>query len=84
MGRLHRRNQDGIALITVILSTSVLLLLVMACSTYAIGSLHLSRHDQDWNASLAAAEAGVDDYLYRLHNDESFVNCAALARIAAS
>jgi hypothetical protein len=41
-------------------------LLMVAALGYAVQSEPSARRDQDWNAALAAAQAGVDDYLYRL------------------
>ena len=32
----------------------------------------VSRRDQDWNAALAAAEAGLDDYLFRLNENDQY------------
>lgn len=67
-----RRNDQGLALPVVIIITVVLTLLVGATTTAAVNSLDLSRHDQDWNAALAAAEAGIDDYLHRLNVNREY------------
>jgi hypothetical protein len=67
-----RRGEDGIAMITVMMIGMVMTLLLVASLSYAIASQPLSRHDQDWNAALAAAQAGVDDYVYRLQQDEFY------------
>ena len=64
-----RKNQEGIALITAVLLGIVAILLSVALLTYANGSQPLARNTQDWNASFSAAEAGVDDFLYRLTRD---------------
>ena len=32
----------------------------------------ISRRDQDWNAALTAAEAGLDDYMYRLNQNDQY------------
>ena len=69
--RLHR-DQGGVAMITVMLLVVVLTLLMVAAVSYAVGSQPLSRRDQDWNAALAAAQAGVDDYLYRLQQNDTY------------
>ncbi len=77
-GRLERggfercRDERGFALITVMLATTVLTLLATAIVAYGVGSQSISRHDQDWNGALAAAEAGVDDYLFRLNENSSY------------
>lgn len=69
---IRRNDEDGIALVTVLLVTMVLLLAVAGSMAYAIGSLPLSKHDQDWNAALAAAEAGIDDYIFRLNENDQY------------
>jgi hypothetical protein len=72
MVRLKLRGEEGVALVTVLLITVVLLVLVGGTMAYGLGSLNLSRRDQDWNAALAAAEAGIDDYLYRLNTNDQY------------
>ena len=59
-------------LVTVLLVTFVLLILVAGTIAYAVGSQPLSRRDQDWNAALSSAEAGLDDYLYRLNQNDQY------------
>ena len=63
-----RHEERGFVMVTVLLVTFVLLLATTAILDRAVGSQFVSRHDQDWNAALAAAEAGIDDYLYRTNN----------------
>jgi hypothetical protein len=70
-------SQEGVAMITVMLIVVVLSLLMVATLDYAMQSEPLSRRDQDWNAALAAAQAGVDDYLYRLQQDDEYVQYSA-------
>ncbi|HTG47091.1 MAG TPA: pilus assembly PilX N-terminal domain-containing protein [Actinomycetota bacterium] len=70
--RVRRDGEEGVALITVLLVTFVLLILVASTMAYAIGSMPISRRDQDWNAALTAAEAGLDDYLYRLNQNDQY------------
>ena len=48
------------------------MLLSIAVVGYGVGSQDLSRHDQNWNAALAAAEGGVDDYLFRLNENTNY------------
>ena len=48
------------------------MLAVAGSMAYAIGSQPLSRHDQDWNAALAAAEGGIDDYIFRLNENDQY------------
>jgi hypothetical protein len=69
---LGPRSEDGIALITVILVGSVMLALVVTTLSYGVSSERLARHDQDWQASLSAAEAGIDDYVTRMNNNSTY------------
>jgi hypothetical protein len=69
---MSRRDQDGVALIVVVISMMVLSLLTAAVVSYATGSEKISRHDQDWNAALSAAEAGIDDYIFRLNDNDIY------------
>jgi len=59
-------------MITVMLLGMVLTLVLVAAMGYAVSSQPLARRDQDWNAALAAAQAGVDDYRYRLQQDDTY------------
>ena len=70
--RTLHRDERGIALVTVIIISVVLMTLVAASTGFALTSLNSSRRDQDWNAALPAAEAGIDDYLYRLSRDANY------------
>ena len=71
---LRRRftDEEGIVMVTVLMVTFVLLLLVAGTMAYAVGSQPISRRDQDWNAALSAADAGLDDYLYRLNQNDQY------------
>ena len=66
--RLLRRASDCIALIT----TQLHMLEHMSPVDYAVGSQNISRHDQNWNGALAAAEAGIDDYIFRLGENGNY------------
>ncbi|MEO8323741.1 MAG: pilus assembly PilX N-terminal domain-containing protein [Actinomycetota bacterium] len=72
MKRTLHGDERGIALVTVIIISVILMTLVAASTGFALTSLNSSRRDQDWNAALPAAEAGIDDYLYRLSRDSSY------------
>ena len=69
---VRQRGEDGFALAAVMVSTTVLALLAAAVVSYGVGSQSISRHDQDWNAALSAAEAGVDDYIFRLNENGNY------------
>jgi Tfp pilus assembly protein PilX len=70
--RFRNRDEAGIAMIMVMASITVLSLLVTAALGYALQAQPQARHDQDWNAALAAAQAGVDDYVARLNQNDSY------------
>jgi hypothetical protein len=67
-----RRDEGGFVLVVVVLSLTFLLMLVTSVLSYSIGSQNISRYDQNWNAALSAAEAGVDDYIFHLNQDGSY------------
>lgn len=70
---MQRRDaEDGYALITVIGLMGVLTIIAVVALTYVMNATPQARQHQDWNASLAAAEAGVDDYLARLNRDQFY------------
>jgi type II secretory pathway pseudopilin PulG len=71
MARLHQSEQ-GVALITVIGVISVLAILSTGLLSYGLSSMRQARHDQDWNAALAAAQAGIDDFLFRVNRDSAY------------
>jgi hypothetical protein len=70
--RALSRRDEGVAMITVVLVSMVLTTLVVSTVGYSVISQNLSRRDQDSNAALAAAQAGVDDYMYRLQQNDNF------------
>lgn len=71
---IDRRSsgEQGFALVTVILALTALMALSAAAVSYGVGSQTLSRRDQNWNASLAAAEAGIDDFVFRLNENSNY------------
>lgn len=72
MLRLRKDAEDGVVLVTVLLLTMIMLIIVAGTLSYAIGSQPLSRRDQDYSAALSAAEAGLDDYLFRLNENDQY------------
>ncbi len=69
---MHRRDEDGFALITVFIALTILIALVATVVTFASESRDVSKHDQNWNAALNSAEAGVDDYLFHLNENSNY------------
>jgi Tfp pilus assembly protein PilX len=80
VNRLARRvtlrregSDDGSALVMTIIIGMVLLTLVATATLVAVSGTRKSSHDADWNAAIAAAYAGVEDYKSRLSNDNTYV-----------
>lgn len=74
--RLHSRLQQpgdaGFAMLTVLLAMVILTLLGSVLIANGIASLPQARHEQDFNAAIGAAEAGVDDYIARLNQNYNY------------
>src|SRR5690625_2811302 len=70
--RIPTGEDRGVSLVTVIALGFVLALLATAAITYSTGSMRFSRHTQDWNAALAAAYAGAEEFQSRLTEDPSY------------
>jgi len=66
------RGEQGAALVMVLLALMAMLILSLAAVEYGVGSETVSRRDQDWNASLSAAEAGLDDFVFRLNENANY------------
>ena len=71
------RDEEGMALITVILALTVLLILAVAAIDYGLGSQRVSKRDQDWQSSLSAAEAGLDNYQFHLNENTNYTAYSA-------
>lgn len=72
LARRMRRDDQGFALPTVFMLSIVMLILATTALTVAASGMIKTRTDQDWNAALAAAYAGVADYQARLSNDINY------------
>ncbi len=66
------RDEAGVAMIIAITVVMLMTMIPLVVFTQAIQQLPLARHDQDHEAALAAAEAGVDDYLGRLATNGNY------------
>jgi Tfp pilus assembly protein PilX len=72
MNRLRRSDDSGYVLAVVIGLGLVMLLMVATTLTMTTSGEQKSNTDADWNAALAAAYAGVEDYMSRVENDSSY------------
>ena len=76
------RPDGGIAMIMVMGTIVVLTALLTAGMGYAMQVQPQAKKDQNWNAALAAAQAGVDDYIAKLNGNDAYwqaVDCANVA-----
>ncbi|WBU37650.1 hypothetical protein [Homoserinibacter sp. YIM 151385] len=67
-----RRSDHGIALPSVFGLGMIMLVLVASSMTVATSGLQRTDQDEDWNAALNAARAGVQEYQSRLANDNTY------------
>lgn len=73
MTRWRDGADDGAALVMTIIIGMVLLVFVGTATAIAVSGTRKSSRDADWNAAIAAAYAGVEDYKSRLSNDNTYV-----------
>lgn len=84
MNRLVRRDDDGFALVIVVSSMAIITLFLLSSLAYVLKASKPSRADQDDKASVAAAQAGIDEYVARLNSNDTYwtrgnVDCSNLA-----
>jgi hypothetical protein len=72
MNASRNDRESGFALASVMAASVILMLLASAVVAYGVGSQNISRHDQNWNGALSAAEAGIDDYVFRLNQNSNY------------
>lgn len=65
-------GEEGVGLVLVLLVMLALSAMTATALTAAQVTQRQSRNDQDAQAALAATEAGIDDYLYRLGRDDTY------------
>ena len=65
-------DERGIAMVVVMLSLTILMILAVAGIQFGLGSQNSSKRDADWQGSLSAAEAGIDDYMFRLNENTNY------------
>ena len=70
------RRDDGYVMITVIGTMLILSILVTMTLNWTTQATKSGRSEQDHNAALAAAQAGVDEYLSRLNANPTYYNVA--------
>jgi hypothetical protein len=75
-------GDEGVALIFVIGIIMVMSTLLATSIAYAVATKPVARHSQDWNAALAAAQAGVDDYVAKLNQSDSYAQTLDCSNVA--
>jgi hypothetical protein len=66
------RDESGMAMMVAVMVVMLMTLIPLAMFSQAMQQLPLARHDQDHERALAAAEAGVDDYLNHLAQNQNY------------
>lgn len=59
-------------MVLVIAVSALLAIFLVAAVSFSLGTLKSSRKTQDWDAAIAAAYAGVEEYQSRIANDTSY------------
>lgn len=72
--RLRPRGpqDEGAALVLVVGSMLVLAMFAFVALSYTVAGQRLARRDQDYNAAMAAAQSGVEDFISRLNRSSSY------------
>src|SRR6478609_9983199 len=72
-----RRDEEGMAMITIMLALTIMIALAVAAINYGLGSQRVSKRDQDWQSALSAAEAGLDNYQFHLNENANYTAYSA-------
>ena len=72
LARSLRTRDDGVALPTVFGLALVMLMFIAGAMTVSTRGIIKTNTDEDFNAALAAAYAGVEEYQSRLANDSNY------------
>jgi hypothetical protein len=70
--RPSARSEDGSTLLVVLAMSGILSLLVVASFALARQAIGVADAEEEVHAALAAAEAGLDDYLFRLNSNDAY------------
>jgi Tfp pilus assembly protein PilX len=70
--RPSHSDESGVALVMVVGSMLVLAMLAMTALAYTMSSQKFARYDQDFSASVSAAQSGVEDFVSRLNRDDTY------------
>ena len=77
-------NEAGFTMIMTVIGLSLMAALVLVAVTAVNGDSHLTAHDLKQKQAYEAAKAGIDDYAYHLHANNSYwTSCANVAEPTA-
>ena len=77
-------NEAGFTMIMTVIGLSLMAALVLVAVTAVNGDSHLTAHDLKQKQAYEAAKAGIDDYAYHLHANNSYwTSCANVAKPTA-
>jgi len=65
-------NEDGFTMVMTVIGLSLMAALVLVAVTAVNGDSHLTAHDLRQKQAYEAAKAGIDDYAYHLHANNSY------------
>jgi hypothetical protein len=81
--RRRAGDEEGFALVMVVVCMIIGSMFAFAALGYAMNTQRFSRTNQDWNGALAAAQAGVDDYIGYLNRNDNYartpIDCLNIA-----
>ena len=77
-------NEGGFTMVMTVIGLSLIAMLVLVAVTAVNGDSHLTAHDLQQKQAYEAAKAGIDDYAYHLHANNSYwTSCANVAAPSA-
>lgn len=74
--RLHKNSDDGMAMVTVMIVSAIAMVLITAMLAQGVHVLDQTTFDRKWNRALQAAEAGVEETVSALIEDQSITGLA--------
>jgi type II secretory pathway pseudopilin PulG len=70
-------NEAGFTMIMTVIGLSLMAALVLVAVTAVSGDTHLTTHDLEQKRAYEAAKAGIDNYAYHLHGNNSYWTACA-------
>jgi type II secretory pathway pseudopilin PulG len=68
----HADNEAGFTMIMTVIGLSLMAALTLVAVTAVTGDTHLTTHDLEQKRAYEAAKAGIDNYAYHLHGNNSY------------